>query len=36
MKNGGVFVGVGATAQFAITFGLTNGVSMNTPPARGR
>ncbi|HSA56890.1 MAG TPA: hypothetical protein VLE53_14360, partial [Gemmatimonadaceae bacterium] len=32
VKRGGVLVGVDNTAQFAIQFGLTNGVSMNQNP----
>ena len=34
VKNGGVYIGAVASAQFAIDVGLTNGVGMNTP-ARG-
>jgi hypothetical protein len=32
VKQGGVLVGVGNTADFAIQYGLTNGVSTNNPP----
>ncbi len=32
VKQGGVLVAVENTAQFAITFGYTSGVTMNTPP----
>jgi hypothetical protein len=32
VRQGGVLVGVDNTAQFAITYGLTHGVTMNTPP----
>jgi hypothetical protein len=33
VRNGGVYIGVDNTADFAISFGLTNGVSMTQPPA---
>jgi hypothetical protein len=32
VANGGVLVGVDNTAEFAVQFGLTSGVSVNTPP----
>ena len=32
VRNGGLLLTVDNTADFAITFGLANGVSMNTPP----
>jgi hypothetical protein len=34
VKNGGVLVGSVGSAQFAIDYGLTNGVSMSTPNGR--
>ena len=33
VKQGGVLVGVDNTAQFAITYGITHGVTMNSPPS---
>ena len=32
IRQGGVLVGVGNTAEFALSVGLTNGVSLNQPP----
>ncbi len=34
VKQGGVLIGVNNTAEFAVSFGLTNGVSANQPRAR--
>jgi hypothetical protein len=33
VSNGGVLIGTESTANFAIEFGITNGVSSSTPPA---
>ena len=36
IRQGGVFIGAASSAQFAVQFGLTHGVTVNTPaPARG-
>jgi len=34
VSGGGVLVGSGSTAEFAVQFGLTNGVSVNNPSSR--
>ena len=36
IKQGGVFIGAASSAQFAVQFGLTHGVTVNTPAAGTR